>query len=199
MDFLATPQPLIYMAFHIHIMTLTGDFLSSLNARCWGSNSCPHRGFPTSSHTPVFLQNCTTLTLPQPVCRRSKCCALHTRNLICMCRTLEVISWMMNFTDENPQEQEAWPVRCWWLWGRKGSVTIQVVNFGLEEWACRDRVLWLPAAYWKVIIELSKWQMALEVLNYPFAHCELDHPKLVSHRLSRMETGNGPLLSAVYL
>lgn len=65
-------------------------------------------------------------------------------------------------------------------------MTSQDVNFGLEEWGFRDHGLWPPAAYLKVMIELSKWQMALEFLNYPFAHYELDHPQtwssLVSHR-----------------
>lgn len=61
-------------------------------------------------------------------------------------------------------------------------MTIQIVYFGLEEWACRDYGLRPPAAYQKVMIELSKWQMALGIFNYPFAHCELDHLKLVGHR-----------------
>lgn len=50
MDSLVTLQPLTYMASHIHIMTLR-DFLSSVNARCCSSNSCPHRAFPICSHT----------------------------------------------------------------------------------------------------------------------------------------------------
>lgn len=81
--------------------------------------------------------------------------------------------------------------------------TIQDVNFGLEEWGCRDHGLWPPAAYLKVMFELSKWQMALEFLNYPFARYELDHfrhghPWLAPGG-SWVETGDGPLLSAVYL
>lgn len=94
-DSLATPQLLTYMTSHIPIMTLRGDFLSSLNARWWGSNSCPHRFPYLFSHTHQCSCKILRLSLPQPVCRGSKCCALHTRNLICMCRTLEVISWML--------------------------------------------------------------------------------------------------------
>lgn len=95
----------------------------------------------------------------------------------CVERWKQFLEWW-SFTNEKPLGQEVWPMRCWWLWGRKGSVTIQIVNFALEEWSCRDHGLWPPAAYWKVMIELSKWQMALEFFNYPFAHYELYHPKL---------------------
>lgn len=130
----------------------------------------------------VFLQTCTTLTLPEPVCQGSKCCAFHTRNLICMCRTLEVISWMAKLHRwETPGIRSVTHEML--VTGRQEEFSdIQIVNFALEEWSCRDHGLWPPAAYWKVMIELNKWQMALEFFNYPFAHYELFHPKLVRHR-----------------
>lgn len=67
-------------------------------------------------------------------------------------------------------------MRCWWSWGRKGSVTIWIVFFSLEEWACRDLGLWPPAAYGKVMTELSKWQMALDVLVIPLLTVNLTIP-----------------------
>lgn len=73
-------------------------------------------------------------------------------------------------------------MRWWWLWGRKGSVTIQIVNFDLGEWHAETMVSGHLVHAKKLSLNWASGRWPWNFFSYPFAHCEHDHPKLVSHR-----------------
>lgn len=178
---MTVPQPCIHVTSHIPLMTIGGDFISILRKVLRWQQVCRqlHRGFPTCFPQHSNVEKVWKIALLH-MSSGSAYHAIQTIILICMCRTLEVVPWIVI---------QSTPVRIPWgkicapwdvdvpSWGREGSTTVWIMPWSfLEEWACRDFGLWPPDTSWKGLIKLRKRQVALDVLSLPLLTVNLTIP-----------------------